>query len=913
MGNLSNQVYIYSLSTDVFFSEEERNLKLLKDRYHDLKRLSTQKGDIKAKLKELSIQLTHSQKGKEREFVESQVSKCNRQLEYLEWLRDTVFKDNKVSNARLKRELNAQVDENDSIRTLETIKLNKSQTISLFESTLTRQLKLETGKLSEKLIIVEVYNYGIFKSLLDKGFNFKNKHFVYWSSSSGQIRDKKAVFIQEDAWNGKNGIENAITAGLSIEEINDNDGMSVNKFLAYKSLASSASEKWENFSTEKCIVVDDVKVSLKNRTVDFISRDTFDVKRDENRTVDLEITDGAGMMLPKVSERLFGEGVNKNIQFRLPWMKGCLSPVPWNEFGDNLEVTDIYGKRWKLNEESGIEIIFFKSQFKMWKHFIDKSNVKESWKKYQDNFKQYNCEAAFMNAEEDSILNAKTNYQYLQSLVYIENKDLMDLVQMTNDDLINLGTDADTMIRVLGCEDENDDKNEFQQAINLYPALLNDKNSKEAIKKRKEKIIEEAKSAKLSIDGKYTYVLPDWFAVMENIFKGIKNPKGLLNDGQVYCNLYDEGKVDLMRAPALSFEHAIRENIKTEEMKKWFITKGIHISADDLIPKILMADFDGDKIMCTPSKTLIKVIEDNAERLDIVPLEYEMGVSDPKLINSQNIFESLKIAFKANIGIISNTISKIYNKNEFDPKSDYNLIKKMTSYNNHIIDMAKTLDEVKLPPSVKTEWNKYDKQKLPYFFTYAKNKENVMNKNQSTVNRVEDAIIDKRIHFKSVVGKFDYRKLLWTPNIKDEAFVINEEIDNKIIEAYTYLDQNKRHYISANDDMDDKKQFIYIVIRQKLLEIYPDANKIADVLVRYLFGVKDSKYKRTLWESFGTEVVNSIRKNVHKEIDCSGCGVTVYEPRQRQIRCDKCQNKYRLRQDKERKRKVRQRLNDMSA
>ncbi|WMX58060.1 hypothetical protein [Peribacillus sp. R9-11] len=558
--------------------------------------------------------------------------------------------------------------------------------------------------------------------------------------------------------------------------------------------------------------MDDVKVSLKNRTVDFISRDTFDVKRDENRTVDLEITDGAGMMLPKVSERLFGEGVYKNIQFRLPWMKGCLSPVPWNEFGDNLEVTDIYGKQWKLNEETGIEIIFFKSQFKMWKHFIDKSNVKESWKKYQDNFKLYNCEAAFINAEEDSIPNAKTNYQYLQSLVYIENEDLMDLVQMTNDDLINLGTDVDTMIRVLGCEDENEDKNEFQQAINLYPALLNDKNSKEAIKKRKEKIIEEAKSAKLSIDGKYTYVLPDWFAVMENIFKGIENPIGLLNDGQVYCNLYDEGKVDLMRAPALSFEHAIRENIKTEEMKKWFITKGIHISADDLIPKILMADFDGDKIMCTPSKSLIKVVEENAERLDIVPLEYEMGVSDPKPINSDNIFESLKIAFKANIGIISNTISKIYNKNEFDPKSDYTLIKKLTSYNNHIIDMAKTLDDVKLPPSVKAEWNKYDKQKLPYFFTYAKNKENVLYKNQSTVNRVEDAIIDKRIHFKSVVGKFDYRKLLWTPNIKDEAFVINEKIDKGIIDAYTYLDQNKRHYISTNeDDMDDKKQYIYIV------------------------------------------------------------------------------------------------------
>ncbi|MFD4819291.1 hypothetical protein [Peribacillus butanolivorans] len=37
MANLSNQVYIYSLSTDEFFNEEERNIKLLKDRLHDMK------------------------------------------------------------------------------------------------------------------------------------------------------------------------------------------------------------------------------------------------------------------------------------------------------------------------------------------------------------------------------------------------------------------------------------------------------------------------------------------------------------------------------------------------------------------------------------------------------------------------------------------------------------------------------------------------------------------------------------------------------------------------------------------------------------------------------------------------------------------------------------------------------------
>ncbi|MBO0995931.1 hypothetical protein [Bacillus sp. SD088] len=223
-----------------------------------------------------------------------------------------------------------------------------------------------------------------------------------------------------------------------------------------------------------------------------------------------------------------------------------------------------------------------------------------------------------MNVEEDVIPNAKTNYQYLQSLVDISDKDLMDLVKMTNDDLANMGS-VDTMIRVLGADDDNEDKNEFQQAINLYPALLNDKNSKEAIKKKKARMVKESKAGKLSIDGKYTYILPDWYAVMESIFNGTNNPKGLLNDGQVSCSLYDAGKVDMLRAPSLSFEHVIRENIRSDEMKKWFITKAVHISSDDLLSKIIQADFDGDKVLVTPSETLIRVAESNLNNLGVVP------------------------------------------------------------------------------------------------------------------------------------------------------------------------------------------------------------------------------------------------------------------------------------------------------
>lgn len=935
---LTNQVYVYSVSTDVFFTKGEQEIKTLKDRLHDQRRLTKDKQGILDTIDELTIELSQAESQDDIKYINKKIKANQRSLEYLDYLNNEVFVNEnysdeikqrfngkKLSNAGLKKYLKSNIEaENNRLtdlrkegeevaRNLNRLKLSDKSKIGLFESTLTRKLKLEKDQFSDKLIVVEIFNYEILKSLLDYGFTYNGQQYVRWSASGGAIRDKKFVFIHKETWDK---IENSITAGLNDKIINENGGMSVNKYTAYKALASSASTKWESFDIDKCIVVDDVKVSLEHKTVDFISRDTFEIERDYDYTVNLEITDGAGMYLPKVSEELFGEGVYKNMQYRAPWMKGCLSPVPFDEFTDNPKVTDIYGKEWDIIEDD-IQIIFFKSQFKMWKHFINKDNHEESWQVYKDNFKKYDCEAAYMNPEEDNISDAKLNYQYIQSLVSVSNEDLMELARLTNDEIQLMGSDADTMIKVLGAEDGNPDMNEFQKAINLYPALLNDENSKMAIKNRKKKMLKEAKAGKLNIDGKYTYVLPDWYAVMENIFNGVENPKGLLNENEVYCSLYDQGAVDLMRAPALSFEHVLRENTRDKDMEEWFLTKAVHVSAQDAAcSKILMMDYDGDKIMISPSELLIKLVKDNSKNLDVVPLEYEMGVAAPKLINSDNIFESLQIAFKANIGLISNVISKLFNKDDFDPDKDYSLIKKFCSYNNHIIDMAKTLDEVKLPDDLKPVWNYYNKLQVPYLFKYAKSKKSYQDKNESTVNRLEDIIINKNIHFKSVVGKFDYKKLMWKQNIKDSAFIVSEEKDKEIIRVYTYLDRNKKMYLPSEEEaseQDNKKQYIYLKIREDLMNIHHDAQHISDILVRYLFKVKNSKYKTTLFESFGNEIIKSLRKNLLDEIDCITCGTTVKEPSQRQTRCEKCQGDYRRKLDKLRKRKEREKLEEMSA
>ena len=44
------------------------------------------------------------------------------------------------------------------------------------------------------------YYFDIFKDILYYGFKFKNEKYIFITSSAGQIRTKKAVFIKESIW-----------------------------------------------------------------------------------------------------------------------------------------------------------------------------------------------------------------------------------------------------------------------------------------------------------------------------------------------------------------------------------------------------------------------------------------------------------------------------------------------------------------------------------------------------------------------------------------------------------------------------------------------------------------------------------------------------------------------------------------
>ncbi|MBF8216522.1 hypothetical protein I1A19_22655, partial [Bacillus subtilis] len=138
--------------------------------------------------------------------------------------------------------------------------------------------------------------------------------------------------------------------------------------------------------------------------------------------------------------------------------------------------------------------------------------------------------------------------------------------------------------------------------------------TKEIIKNKKKSMIKDAKSGKLLVsDARYTYLCPDLYAFCERLFLGIENPKGLLTGSNVYCSLYDEGHIDILRSPHLYREHGVRWNKKDEEYEKWFITPGVYTSIHDPISKLLQFDNDGDKALIISDELIVNIAKRNME------------------------------------------------------------------------------------------------------------------------------------------------------------------------------------------------------------------------------------------------------------------------------------------------------------
>ena len=905
---LDVQINMYSVDTGHFYSNHEKYL-------HDMNcKYRRERNYINNKLPELEKRLLSAGYTKEdlkflksnkTELVEILEGTYDDVFEYLKWQKLIVHKRQKAHESKnkllslLENKVNKNEESNglDHIRTLREHELNDTNIISVFDSSLTRTIGIAQDTLTDALIVVQVYYFDVFKDISFYGFMFKGEKYRYFTSSAGQIRKKKAVFIKESVWQK---IEKTVMCGLTIDKINSKGGNNVNKHLAYMALTNSATDEWPEFDIDKSIVIDDFETDVYG-TFDFVDEADYSITR-KNDTVPIPHTDGAGMMLPTVS--------NKNFMFRAPWVKGLLGVFDFKKFIEvnnySPIIKDIYGKEYDIISDD-IQIIFTKSQFKMCKYY-------DSWDEYKKYFKEYGCTAGICNVEEDRIKNAKINYQMLQTLTNITDDEIDLLTKKSSEKIHNVCSSKETMMDILGITPYNTNMTPFQKAVKIYPPLLGDTYAKDVIREVKDSLLKKYRSGKLEVSGKYTFLLPDFYAACEYWFGHIDEPKGLLGDKEVFCWLFRKNeKLDCLRSPHLYKEHAIRFNVasfgygeRVSQIKEWFTTNAVYTSTHDLISKILQFDVDGDRSLVVADKDFVRIAERNMN--GIVPLYYNMRKAEPTQLNNKTIYAGLNKAFTSgNIGLYSNDISKIWNHDVFVNGTDQekqeaiDVVKLLCMENNFCIDAAKTLY---MPE--RAEWfnavvSKYTNCKLPAFFKYAKDKEDqqVAARNDSFVNKIYNRIPNKPINTRGMqLGTFEYEKLMSNVNVR---------CAKDVSDLYDELNKQYRYMINMKDEYSDNLRYVACQIRNAFNTLGYSNETITDMLVYYLYG-GGKRYKQLLWFCYGQYIVNNLEKNIkikkNKYVQCEDCGDWIELPvESRSTRCQECQTVYKRALDRERKRK----------
>lgn len=355
---------------------------------------------------------------------------------------------------------------------------------------------------------------------------------------------------------------------------------------------------------------------------------------------------------------------------------------------------------------------------------------------------------------------------------------------------------------------------------------------------------------------------------------------------------------------------------------------------------------DGDKLLVVADKTLIEVAERNLEKYNIVPLYYNMQKAPGVFIDNEAIYNGLNAAFvNGNIGIYSNNISKIWNSEVFikgtyeEKKQAIDVIKLLCMENNHCIDAAKTLYMPTRVDAAKPLIAKFTKNSLPYFFKYAKDKEEwqVEPINDSFVNKLNSIIPNPRICCKYVkegkkikLEKPDYKLLMSNPNInvaivKSDTGQLIEGTNPVVLKYVEFAQKYGRKINTINktelsfsptlSKTEIRRTVLYSnVIKETKRELskygYSD-NEVADILVKYLYEIKESKHKDLLWTCYGDYLfrnLNKTKKLVSKSVQCDDCGKWFeVKPKDNYTnKCPECYLKYRREYYRENKRKARE-------
>lgn len=750
---------------------------------------------------------------------------------------------------------------------------NANKQIALFESEMVRYTEkpLDDFPLIIEIVYMKIANQTlIFDQIQKRGLMIEDKKYVFFTSTTNQMKEGEFVLIQEDFYN-KN--QKKFMCGLTDNVINQNGGCNRGKYLAYKGLPLSASIIPEGYQIDidKCLVVPNFETII-NEEVEFIGINHKDreftgiVRRKED--VPIPQTDGAGMFLPGV--------LPASAQIRCAHLKGAIFPFDFRRFlqQDQVEgikpnpvILDAWNDPHDIIKED-IQVIFTASQLKMWRYY-------NSWNDYKKAFHDNGMRIAINKFADTSPKGfAKTSYQFIQTLSSekLTDEKIAELCADTIEYLDKLKNDLDTMIKVVTKEDDY-----ISLALEQYKELVYDEYIQSKLESKFKSERNDARGNKLILkDSLYSYICPDLYAFCTWLFCGIKNPEGIIPRNYVYNSFFNDKSydvVDCLRSPHLYVEHGIRKLVKGEVMdkcKEWFNDYDTIVSSHDLLCKLLMFDTDGDEILLTPNKTIIECVPD-----DIVPLYYIPFEPTKSEINNDTIYEAIVSCMEhTQIGDISNVMTKNYN----NPDTDMEFNKIMCCYNNLSIDYPKTQNIVKLG-TYEAKYNTLKGENNPYFFVYAKGKskgscKKLGNSNANRVCRyIHKNTGNKKYKWKDSEKKFNPSILFNNENpviIDDKKYKQLEDVMFKLRMKEQILVRSINEAAKEVSKLEgwkekvSKYEVFYHICEKLILNIFDSREEAAEYLLdmEYLQRENEHKSKNILWNCFGDLIYANICNNL---------------------------------------------------
>lgn len=162
-------------------------------------------------------------------------------------------------------------------------------------------------------------------------------------------------------------------------------------------------------------------------------------------------------------------------------------------------------------------------------------------------------------------------------------------------------------------------------------------------------------------------------------------------------------------------------------------------------------------------------------------------------------------------------------------------------------------------------------------------KEENQTKDKSIVNRLREIFVNRRLTFTiENFGKFDYRNLM---NNKDIL------IDTNVTDKFDEL--NTTYHFQINQKNKRNVNYIMKLVNDEMMKLGLKLNysrsDIVDMLIVYLFKLKDSEHKNVLWSCFGDVIVENLKNNIPEDsIQCEKCGHRFIPNYHNEKLCDNC-------------------------